>query len=115
MSTVCCRDWWVATKSYTARCPVGRTGSPVTVTRQYRSLVSLEDAEIQAEKLAKREAEAELVCLFSSTQCAQPPCPEHPDPVCVTATSSVSLLDASLEAIRLARLAVSVLCSSPET
>jgi hypothetical protein len=106
------RPFWVATRTYTARCPEGKVGDPVTITRQYRSYISLHDAETRALCLAKREAETEIVCSFEATQCWQPPCGGlfYP-PECRTAQSQISPEDAQQKALILAKGAAEAHCS----
>ena len=57
-----CRPFWVATKSYTARCGEGTEGPSVTITQQYKSFVSLDHAKSEALRIAKEKARAALVC-----------------------------------------------------
>lgn len=58
---------FVATRTYTAECPYFAYGDPVTVTRQYTSKISLQDAEDNALRLARSEAEGKLRCTDSQT------------------------------------------------
>lgn len=63
-----CPPYWVATRSYTARCPGGKVGCSVTATRQGKSFISEPDAARLARLAAKHAAEEALKCY-----------PENPD------------------------------------
>lgn len=60
---------WTATESYTAECPEGETGDPVTKTVTATSNISLADAEEKALFAAQEEAEAALVCTPDPVEC----------------------------------------------
>jgi len=57
-----CINAYTATESYTANCPIGKTGQSVTKTANYTSLVSLLDAQTQALAAAKAAADAAISC-----------------------------------------------------
>lgn len=57
-----CRKFWIATRSFTARCAEGKEGDSVTVTQQYKSYISLQHAESEARRIARARAEAALTC-----------------------------------------------------
>lgn len=90
---------YVATATYTAECP-GGTGTPVTVTRQAESCISMEEAQRKARLLAETEAKAEVQCTFAATMCVAP-YPGTPE-VCGSAISHVSLQDAQAQALVIA-------------
>lgn len=92
--------FWVATETYTAECPAGKVGVPVTVTRQARSYRSMEEARALALCHAKREAEAELQCQFFSRQCVN----VLGTVLCGTAFSEISQADADDKALEDAQL-----------
>lgn len=58
-------EQWVSTKSYTATCPSGSTGSVVTKTATATSSISQLDADNKALAEAKAAAEAALVCTYT--------------------------------------------------
>lgn len=66
--------FFVATVSYTARCPAGMVGAPVTRTEQRSSRISEEHAHTLARLAAIEAAEAALCCAWCETRCAQPDC-----------------------------------------
>lgn len=107
-----CPPYWVATETYVAECGTGGTGSRVSVTRQARSTFSLEHARFVALDMAKREAESELQCTYTATQCVRPNCaPPHIYPlICREGTSNVSLAAAVENAISLAAADAAALC-----
>lgn len=127
-STPVCPPFWVADATYTAECSGGRTispygtaiagpfGPPVTVTRQFRSTLSLDHARQEALALAKREAEIELVCRFRSTQCVTPQCGSawstfnYPQ-ICATADSLISQGDAEYQARQAALVSANEFCA----
>lgn len=53
---------YTATQSYTAECPDGTEGEPVTRTVTYKSFISLADANAKALEMAQEQAEAALEC-----------------------------------------------------
>jgi hypothetical protein len=53
---------WQATATFTATCPGGSSGSSVTATASYTSLISQNDAQVNANTLAQQKAAAGLVC-----------------------------------------------------
>lgn len=82
---------------YLQRPPIGRS---ITISRQARSTINLEDAQRKARMLAKKEAIAELTCYFQNTQCASPYCAgDYYDPICRTAWSPNSENEANQAAI----------------
>lgn len=122
-----CPPFWVAEATYTAECSGGRTispygtaiagpfGPPVTVTRQYRSTFSLAHAQQEAMKLAKREAEIELVCRFRSTVCVSPHCGSawstfNYAQICETRDSMISQGDANYQAGEAAMASAHAFC-----
>lgn len=68
--------FWNAEQSYTANCPTGQIGAPVTITTAVHtvsSTISQEDADAKALNNAKTQAEAGIICngssgVFHSTQ-----------------------------------------------
>ncbi len=53
---------WHSTQSYTATCPEGEAGGPLTRTASYTSFISQQDADDQALALAKADAEEFIIC-----------------------------------------------------
>lgn len=116
-----CAPFWVADATYTAECPGGRTnngdtnrlgpwGPQITIRRQARSYLSLEHAQAEAQRLAKQEAEMELVCRFNATACVTPNCGSafvslHYPPICRTADSTNSQVEADTRAALAAKQA----------
>lgn len=96
-----CQPFWVATRTYTARCTDGKSGDPVRVTRQYKSTISLNHAHAEALRLAKEEAEAQIVCTWNFTACI-PSGVEDPPEICVEYKSMISFVDAQQQAIKAA-------------
>lgn len=71
----CAAPYWVATVTYTVNCPVG---SPlpdkfISVTRQARSTFSMEHATATATRLAKAEAELQMVAAKRDGFCCHEP------------------------------------------
>jgi len=106
-----CPPFYVADATYTATCPGGvdfpesggttngPVGPSVTITRQYRSTVSVEHARSMALALAKREAELELRCQFRAVASAMPYCDAvNLPPVFATVDSFISQADADYRA-----------------
>jgi hypothetical protein len=62
-----CVGSYTATESYTANCPPGLSGAPVTKTATYTSLISQLDAQQQATAVAQAEAVALLQCQCANT------------------------------------------------
>lgn len=58
-----CAPFYVADATYTAECPAGQTGDPVTKRAQARSFVSVAHARLLALREAREQALAELVCV----------------------------------------------------
>lgn len=73
-----CKPYWVANRTYTAECPPGMTGGPVTARVQYISEISLQDAQFHALRLAKAKAESEIHCCWKETACVQ-----HPEEIAI--------------------------------
>lgn len=72
-------EWWNEAQSYTARCGQNTSGNSLTVTTPagvlHRPLLA--DANAEALRLAREQAEAELVCLYlNDTQVYTAVCPE---------------------------------------
>lgn len=61
-----CVNTWSSTKSFTANCPCGRSGQPVTKTATYLSCISQADADTNALALAQAAAQAALNCTQSN-------------------------------------------------
>jgi hypothetical protein len=62
-----CVDGFTATESFTASCIVGMTGSSVTKSVTATSLISLQDAQNNAQAAAQAAAETALVCVCNDT------------------------------------------------
>lgn len=96
-----CAPFWVATRTYTARCLNGQSGEQVRVTKQYKSTISLEHANTEALRLAKAEAESQIVCTWDVTACVTTGLAD-PRTVCAEYKSAISLEDAQEKALRAA-------------
>lgn len=106
------RPFFVATVSYTAACPEGTSGSPVTKTAQCESVVSYLHARGLARDKAKCEAEAALACLFAANRCVIPVCePEHPG-FCAEGTGLTQSL-AEAAALAAAQALATAFCEEP--
>lgn len=107
-----CQPFFVATRTYVAECGNGSVGEKVSVTRQARSIYSEAHAAVLALNLAKAEAEMEIICLFTETQCLPVSCGQFQyAPVCRTATSAKSQADALAKSMEAAVIARSIYCS----
>jgi hypothetical protein len=93
-----CLPYYVATRTYTARCTGDLSGESVTKTVQAKSTISEAHARSEALRLAKEQAEAELVCVWSYTSCVATGIEEEPE-VCFVGTSTISFEDAQTKAI----------------
>lgn len=108
-----CPPFWVADASYTARCLSPKIGGTLTIKRQARSTISMEDAVRKARILAKKEAIAELKCYFPDTQCVAPYCAgNYYDPICRTVWSPNSQQEANEAAIAAATEAAQEWCET---
>ena len=61
-----CQQSYTSTQQYTASCPSGRFGQPVTKSATYQSFISQQDADAQALALAKAAAESTVDCTGSN-------------------------------------------------
>lgn len=66
-SAIQCITAYSATESFTAVCPIGKSGQSVTQTKTYISLISLQDAQVQALAQATAAAQAALTCVCADT------------------------------------------------
>lgn len=108
-----------STQSYTASCVTGQ-GPAITKTASATSSISQTDADDKALSQAKAEAEAELICSWTSTQEATAMCPQGTPglPVTRSATyvSTISQADADANALAMAQsLANAALVCGPST
>lgn len=105
----CVHVVYSSTQTYTATCPEGYTGDPVTVEGHATSSSSQMAADTIAMAIAQEAAEAALACapiVFTATSTQTAACPEgfqgSAQTVTSTATSIVSQEDAYLQATNLA-------------
>lgn len=102
--------YFSSTQSYTANCPIGGTGAPVTITIEagtYSSIISQADADAQALAAATQAALLAISCTFLNTQQTYTAvCPDGHPGADVTVTiaagqysSTVSQADANAKAL----------------
>ncbi len=100
---------FTSTQSYTASCANGTVGEDVEVERTATSAVSQADADAIALRLAREEAEADLVCRYEANACVVASCPPH-SVLCRDGFSLVSQQDAQDAAYQAATEAARAAC-----